>query len=107
MTMDDDNGRESKEFLYQIVSNPFSGIDVDKMDYIARDSKALGVDVTFDFRRYLEIARILQVDDEFWSVGQGAVQTRRKKMVIGVRDKDAMNMVAMFRTRQVRRMSWV
>jgi len=94
-------GRDAgKEFLYQIVSNPFSGIDVDKMDYIARDSKALGVDVTFDFRRYLEIARILQVDDEFWSVGQGAVQTRRKKMVIGVRDKDAMNMVAMFRTRQ-------
>lgn len=94
-------GRDpGKEFLYQIVSNPFSGIDVDKMDYIARDSKALGVDVTFDFRRYLEIARILKMDDEFWNVGVGKDRKRVQKMVIGVRDKEAMNMVSMFRTRQ-------
>ena len=83
------------------MSNPFSGIDVDKMDYIARDSKALGVDVTFDFRRYLEIARILKMDDEFWNVGVGKDRKRVQKMVIGVRDKEAMNMVSMFRTRQV------
>ena len=90
-----------KEFLYQIVSNPFSGIDVDKMDYIARDSKALGVDVTFDFRRYLEFARILQLDDEFWAVGEGCERKRVPKMVISVRDKEKHNMVSLFRTRQV------
>jgi len=94
-------GRDpEKEFLYQIVSNPFSGIDVDKMDYIARDAKALGVDVNFDFRRYMELARILQVDDEFWTWQTSEGIKKIGRLFIGVRDKEAMNMFSMFRTRQ-------
>ena len=31
--------QESKEWLYDVVANRFSGLDVDKMDYFARDAK--------------------------------------------------------------------
>ena len=87
--------------MYQIVSNPFSGIDVDKMDYIARDAKALNVDVNFDFRRYLKFARILRMD-ECWTVENKEGHPMKKaKLLIGIRDKEAMNMYSMFRTRQV------
>ncbi|KZS90930.1 HD-domain/PDEase-like protein, partial [Sistotremastrum niveocremeum HHB9708] len=33
-------GRDEKPFLFEIVANQRNGIDVDKFDYIARDSKA-------------------------------------------------------------------
>merc|ERR550534_1824459 len=90
----------SKAYMYQIVSNPFSGIDVDKMDYIARDAKALNVDVNFDFRRYLKFARILRMD-ECWTVENKEGHPMKKaKLLIGIRDKEAMNMYSMFRTRQ-------
>ena len=34
----------------QIVANKLNGIDVDKMDYIARDSRGLGLHFNFDWR---------------------------------------------------------
>lgn len=34
----------------QIVTNDTSGVDVDKMDYIARDSQALGFKLGFDWK---------------------------------------------------------
>ena len=34
----------------QIVANKLNGIDVDKMDYIARDSHGLGLHLNFDWR---------------------------------------------------------
>lgn len=52
---------EEKSFLYQIVANKFSGIDVDKWDYLSRDALKLGVKQTFDHNRLLKMARVLLV----------------------------------------------
>ena len=41
---------EDKSFLYEIVANKLTGIDVDKWDYFARDSYNLGVSISFDYR---------------------------------------------------------
>ena len=40
--------------IYQIVSNYLNGIDVDKFDYLARDSHALGLKKGFDHRRIID-----------------------------------------------------
>ena len=48
-----------KSFLYEIVSNPFTGIDVDKFDYLKRDPYNLGLDYHFNFERLLEEARVI------------------------------------------------
>ena len=36
-------GRPGKEFLFQLVANKASGIDVDKFDYFMRDAHNLGI----------------------------------------------------------------
>lgn len=41
---------QNKEFLYDIVSNRHSGLDVDKMDYFARDSNRTTGKVDMDIR---------------------------------------------------------
>jgi len=43
-----------KFFLYEIIANKVTGIDVDKMDYIRRDAKALGLKTKFNFLRFVE-----------------------------------------------------
>jgi HD superfamily phosphohydrolase len=39
----DDHSRREKAWMYEIVANPRNGIDVDKFDYLQRDSNATGV----------------------------------------------------------------
>ena len=41
-------------FIYQIVSNSLNSIDVDKCDYIARDTYAVGLKYSFDFRTVID-----------------------------------------------------
>uniref|UniRef100_A0A3Q3GG30 HD domain-containing protein n=1 Tax=Labrus bergylta TaxID=56723 RepID=A0A3Q3GG30_9LABR len=53
---------EEKSFLYEIVSNKRNGVDVDKFDYLSRDSLYLGIKNTFDFHRFLQFARVCEVD---------------------------------------------
>ena len=36
--------------ITKIVANGFTGIDVDKMDYFARDSHSVGLPNSFDWR---------------------------------------------------------
>lgn len=51
-----------KQFLYDIVANGRNGIDVDKFDYIARDTRACGLGCSFQFQRLMETMRVM--DDE-------------------------------------------
>ncbi|XP_053353441.1 deoxynucleoside triphosphate triphosphohydrolase SAMHD1-like isoform X1 [Clarias gariepinus] len=46
-----------KEFLYEIVANKRTGIDVDKWDYIARDSYHLGIQTSSDHRGFIKFTR--------------------------------------------------
>ncbi|XP_007031447.2 PREDICTED: deoxynucleoside triphosphate triphosphohydrolase SAMHD1 homolog isoform X4 [Theobroma cacao] len=50
---------KEKQFLYDIVANGRNGIDVDKFDYIYRDSRACGLGCSFDFQRLMETMRVL------------------------------------------------
>ena len=46
-------------FIYQIVSNSLNGLDVDKYDYIARDSNMLGISSKFMSQRLVEHIRVI------------------------------------------------
>ncbi|XP_061082924.1 deoxynucleoside triphosphate triphosphohydrolase SAMHD1-like [Conger conger] len=54
--------QKEKSFLYEIVANKRNGIDVDKFDYLARDSYYLGIPNSFDYRRFLKFSRVCEVD---------------------------------------------
>uniref|UniRef100_A0A3Q3GN73 HD domain-containing protein n=1 Tax=Labrus bergylta TaxID=56723 RepID=A0A3Q3GN73_9LABR len=64
---------EENSFLYEIVSNKKNGVDVDKFDYLARDSSYLGIKNNFDFHRFLQFARVCEVD------GRKTICTRDKE----------------------------
>ncbi|KAI0219979.1 Deoxynucleoside triphosphate triphosphohydrolase SAMHD1 [Lamellibrachia satsuma] len=51
----------NKTFLYEIVANKRNGIDVDRWDYIARDCYQLDITSTFDHKRLLQSARVIEV----------------------------------------------
>ncbi|PHU27561.1 hypothetical protein BC332_05893 [Capsicum chinense] len=48
-----------KQFLYDIVANGRNGIDVDKFDYIVRDTRACALGCNFQFHRLMETMRVL------------------------------------------------
>jgi HD superfamily phosphohydrolase len=52
-------GNAEKRFLYDIVANGRNGIDVDKFDYLVRDSRACGLGSNFQFQRLTETMRVL------------------------------------------------
>jgi len=47
------------KWVYSIVSNCFNGIDVDKFDYIQRDTKQIGLNYGFDFQSLFKLTRII------------------------------------------------
>lgn len=53
---------EEKAFLYQIVNNEESGLDVDKWDYFLRDSLYLGLRCNFEYKRLIQFAKVLDVN---------------------------------------------
>ncbi|XP_020628681.1 deoxynucleoside triphosphate triphosphohydrolase SAMHD1-like [Orbicella faveolata] len=73
-----------KSYLYEIVANKRTGIDVDKFDYFSRDCHCLGISNSFDHKRYMKFARVINV---------------KGKLQICVRDKEAGNIYDMFHTR--------
>ena len=54
--------KNDRSFLYKIVNNKINGIDVDKFDYIKRDSFFLGMSFGFDCSRIIKQSRV--IDDE-------------------------------------------
>lgn len=73
-----------KSYLYEIVANKRTGIDVDKFDYFSRDCHGLGISNSFDHKRYMKFARVIEVNG---------------KLQICVRDKEVGNVYDMFHTR--------
>lgn len=57
--IDPDKSRNG--FIYQIISNSFNGLDVDKYDYLVRDAHHLGLSTAFDHMRLIE--NVLVIDN--------------------------------------------
>ncbi|KAL3835942.1 hypothetical protein ACJMK2_021403, partial [Sinanodonta woodiana] len=74
-----------KKYMFQIVSNVDSGIDVDKWDYFNRDAMACGISERFQYERALSVARVVRTKDGVFE--------------LGYRDYDAFNLYSMFNTR--------
>nr|XP_053639551.1 deoxynucleoside triphosphate triphosphohydrolase SAMHD1-like isoform X2 [Cherax quadricarinatus] len=77
--------KNEKAFLYEIVANKRTGVDVDKWDYFLRDGHNLGIRVKFDYHRLVKYSRVIQVDGE-WQ--------------ICMRDKECNNLYDMFHARE-------
>lgn len=60
-------------YLYEVVSNDRTGIDVDKFDYLKRDSHYTGIPCTFDPQRLMNFLSLKQTKE-----GQYVVDYRRK-----------------------------
>jgi HD superfamily phosphohydrolase len=48
------------EFMYEVVSNNKSGLDCDKIDYLLRDTKNIGIGSSFEYNRLFSQARVIQ-----------------------------------------------
>ena len=48
------------EFMYEIVSNNKSGLDCDKIDYLLRDTRNIGLNSSFEYTRLFSQARVIQ-----------------------------------------------
>lgn len=51
--------KEDTNFIYQIVSNNLNGIDVDKFDYIQRDTYTLGLKYSIDANRIISDMKVI------------------------------------------------
>jgi HD superfamily phosphohydrolase len=60
---------EEKRFLYDVVANARNGVDVDKLDYMARDCANLGIASSLKHDRLIKCTRV--IDNEIWSATPG------------------------------------
>jgi hypothetical protein len=79
-------------FLYEIISNKVTGIDVDKMDYMKRDAKALGLKTKFNFQRFVEAGEPRLVEFPYSASGPTVMR-------IAVREKVARDIQHLFQDR--------
>jgi HD superfamily phosphohydrolase len=47
------------KYLFQVINNSWNGIDVDKIDYLMRDSTNLGYPIKFDYKSILNNIRVI------------------------------------------------
>ena len=92
-------GRNRKHFyLYEIVSNKITGIDVDKFDYLARDDRALfhKSQIRFDYLRLSDSEQLLKVvEGPLYKDMEDGPLVRR----IAVRDKEVRSIHKIFQDR--------
>jgi len=69
-----------KYFLYEIISNKLTGVDVDKFDYFLRDSQATGLKITFDYNRVLDDMRVVDNFVEKYGVSVKRIAFRDKTL---------------------------
>jgi len=70
-----------KFFLYEIVANKISSVDVDKFDYMLRDDKAMELGLTFKYDRFMSNVDLTKVDGQ---------------LRMSIRDKEAQSVKNMF-----------
>ncbi|CAC5388670.1 SAMHD1 [Mytilus coruscus] len=80
--------KKARLYMYEIIANKRNEIDVDKMDYFARDCHGLGMKSNFDHLRFISQCRVmfLKSDDP-------------DETTIAVRDKEEYNLYELFHTR--------
>jgi len=79
-----------KYFLYEIISNKLTGVDVDKWDYFLRDNISLKIGITFDHHRFLK--NMTLADWPFFAADKDKLTVKR----IAIRDKEFDNCQEMF-----------
>jgi len=79
-----------KYFLYEIISNKITGIDVDKWDYFLRDNLNLQIGITFDYKRFIK--NLTLQDWPFFEHEKYKLTVKR----IAIRDKEFDNCQEMF-----------
>lgn len=79
-----------KEFLYDIVNNTRSGLDVDKLDYFRRDARSSVGEHSIHIDRFIDLARVLPAVDESGEVHR----------MVCYPDKLWTEALALFRTRK-------
>ncbi|CAC5368065.1 SAMHD1 [Mytilus coruscus] len=78
---------KARYYMYEIVANKRNEIDVDKMDYFARDCHGLGMKSNFDHLRFISQCRVMFSSDT------------PDETTIAVRDKEEYNLYELFHTR--------
>jgi len=73
-----------KSFLYEIVANKRTGIDVDKWDYLKRDAYHMGIKGNFDHDHLMHYCKVIKVDN---------------RLTICYRDKEDSSILDMYRDR--------
>lgn len=53
------NSETPTNFIFQIISNNLNGLDVDKLDYLCRDSFYLGLNTPFQLSRIIDNVKVL------------------------------------------------
>ena len=70
---------QEKSFLYEIVANKISGIDVDKFDYLLRDGKNFNIKARyFDYKRYFQFSTVVTGEKGLLTI---AVPIKEKDLV--------------------------